>query len=130
MSNKSLHIVADYCWESNPDLSYIEFHKRLFAEIEEVIKKTSLIIVHKNLCLLPIEGHDSEIGGTIFYQLDSSHFSLHSFYGESKMMAVDLFSCGSTDIVETMNKIDKVLRDIIPDIKLTFRHTLPRFHKY
>jgi S-adenosylmethionine/arginine decarboxylase-like enzyme len=130
MSNKSLHIVADYSWNENPDLTNEEFHNILFVEIEKIINNTKLVIVHKNLCLLPMGNHISEIGGTLFYQLDSSHFSLHSFYGESKIIAMDLFSCGETDIVEVMTKIDAVIRKIIPDIRLTFRYTLPRFNKY
>jgi len=126
-NNRGIHIVVDYKWEENVGVTNEYFHYKIYTEIEKIINASPLKIVHKNLCLLPIKGDTSEIGGTLFFSLDSSHFSLHSYF-ETKILCVDLFSCGSADSVQIMKEIDDLLVSIIPSMKITFRHTLPRFH--
>jgi S-adenosylmethionine/arginine decarboxylase-like enzyme len=124
---RGIHHIVDYKWEENDGIPNEYFHYKVFFEIEKIINKTSLKIVHKNLCMLPLKGDTSEIGGTLFYQLDSSHFSLHSYY-DTKILAIDFFSCGDSDTVLAMKEIDDLLKSIIPSMKIIFRHTLPRFH--
>lgn len=126
-NHKGIHIVCDYKWDENVGITNEYFHYKLYTEIEKIINASPLRIVHKNLTLLPIKGDTSEIGGTLFYQLDSSHFSLHTYF-ETKILAIDLFSCGTADAVQIMKDIDDLLVSIVPSMKIIFRHTLPRFH--
>lgn len=130
---RGFHIISDYKWIDNNKFSNDDFHTKLYDEIEKIINKTSLKIVHKNLCLLPIEGHPSEIGATMFFnmvfQLDSSHFSLHS-YGESKLLAIDVFGCGSTNLYNLMKDVDDLLLSINPTFTKTFSRRLNRFNEF
>jgi S-adenosylmethionine decarboxylase len=41
-------------------------------------------------------GHDSPPGCTVFVMLDESHVSVHTYADEGRM-AIDVFTCGSTD---------------------------------
>lgn len=41
-------------------------------------------------------GHDSPPGSAVIVMLDESHISIHTYASEG-MMAIDVFSCGSTD---------------------------------
>jgi S-adenosylmethionine/arginine decarboxylase-like enzyme len=85
------------------------------------------MIVEESSVLLPVLPHKSEEGGTIFFQLDSSHISAHLYY-VSKLLAIDIFGCGFTDIERVAQEITDKLKEIIPSIKVSYRNSFNRFH--
>jgi S-adenosylmethionine/arginine decarboxylase-like enzyme len=85
------------------------------------------MIVEKSKVVLPLPGYKSETGGTIFFQLDSSHVSAHLYY-ESKQLAVDVFGCGTNDIEFVAKLIIEDLNELMPDMTVTYKHSFDRFH--
>lgn len=103
--------MIDYCWLKDlPNLTNEEFSNALFDICEKAINKTSLKVVHKNMCILPVEGMKSEVGSTFFFSLDTSHCSAHLFW-KSKLLAIDIFGCSDDkDHFSLMNEIDDELK--------------------
>ena len=120
-------ILLDYVWTEHQGISneYLAF--KLHSEIERIISESPLKIVHKNICLLPIKGHDSEIGSTAYFSLDSSHACFHIYY-DRKLLALDLFGCGEADLGKIANEIDDVLKLINPTFNKVWLCGQKRFH--
>lgn len=121
--------MLDYYWTEDLPMTNEEFSQAVFDICEKAISKTKLKIVHKNLTILPIEGHDSEIGSTAFFSLDSSHCSQH-LYWKSRLMCLDIFGCSDDeDHSQLMIEIDDELK-ILTNGKMikTFFGTQKRFH--
>lgn len=123
---KGHQVVLDFVWDTNI-LDNEQLLLNIFYILKESIKKTSLMIVEESSVLLPIPPHKSEEGGTIFFQLDSSHISAHLYY-VSKLLACDIFGCGFTDIEQVSKEITDKLKEILPSIKVSYRHSFDRFH--
>jgi len=119
-------IILDFFWEHNT-LNNEELLLTILYILKEAIQKTSLKIVAESNVLLPIPPHNSEEGGTIFFQLDSSHVSLHLYY-VSRLLAIDIFGCGFNDIEKISQEIEQKLKEIIPSLKLTYKKSFNRFH--
>jgi S-adenosylmethionine/arginine decarboxylase-like enzyme len=123
---KGYQVVLDFVWDQNT-LNNQQLLLSIFYILKESIKKTSLMIVEESSVLLPVLPHKSEEGGTIFFQLDSSHISAHLYY-VSKLLAIDIFGCGFTDIERVALEITDKLKEIIPSIKVSYRNSFNRFH--
>ena len=120
-------LMLDYIWHEHQGVSneYLAF--KLHTELERIISASPLKIVHKNVCLLPIKGHDSEIGSTGYFSLDSSHCAFHIYY-DSKLLALDLFGCGEANLGEIANEIDDALKLINPTFMKVWLGSQKRFH--
>jgi S-adenosylmethionine/arginine decarboxylase-like enzyme len=116
----------DFTWSTNT-VSNKTLAKTVYQIIEKAINRTSLLIVHENLTMLPIEDFISEAGWTLFFSLDSSHCSAHCYY-DSKLMAIDVFSCGSSNIRGLIDDITDDLRRLLPTIECSFYTSNERFH--
>lgn len=66
-------------------------------------------------------------GFTIFYSLDESHCSCHS-YTDIGLLSLDLFTCGNTDPAVIMENIQKEIQKIIPDTEVKYINIVNRFH--
>lgn len=53
-------------------------------------------------------GHNSPDGYTCMVQLDESHISAHT-YGSESLLALDIFTCGSTDPMEIWERLKETL---------------------
>lgn len=121
--------MIDYCWTEDLPMTNEEFSHKLFEICFKAINKTNLKIVHNNICILPLKGHDSELGSTAFFSLDSSHTSFHLFW-ESRLLAIDVFGCSTDEEhFSLMNEIDDELK-VLSDGKLikAWYGSQPRFH--
>jgi S-adenosylmethionine/arginine decarboxylase-like enzyme len=123
---KGHQVVLDFIYESNP-LSNEHLMSSIFLQLKNIIQKTSLRIVAESMVILPVPEHESEAGGTMFFQLDSSHVSAHLYY-TSKLLAVDVFGCGFTDIEFVADEVIEAMDDILPDVITTYRKSFSRFH--
>ena len=123
---KGHQVLLDLIWEHNT-LNNEELLLTLFYILKEAIEKTNLMIVEESKVLLPLPSYNSELGGTIFFQLDSSHISAHLFY-LSKLLAIDIFGCGFNDIEKVSQEVEQKLKEIIPSLKLTYKKSFNRFH--
>jgi S-adenosylmethionine/arginine decarboxylase-like enzyme len=124
---KGRHIIRDYSWEVN-HLNNIELSNYIFNTLETLIYISPLKIVAKQLTILPLLPHKSEVGSTGFFSLDSSHCAFHLYY-ESKLVAVELFGCGSADLEYMMNCFETKLLNLPNGFKKTYGIELDRFHE-
>jgi len=102
--------MIDYCWLEDLPMTNEEFSQKLYDICLKAVQKTSLKIVHKNICILPIKYSQSEVGCTAFFSLDSSHISFHLFW-KSRLLAIDVFGCSTDEEhFSLMNEIDDELK--------------------
>lgn len=128
-NTKGKLVMLDYAWLEDLDMSNEEFSLRFYEICKRAIEKSSLKIVHKNITFLPIAGHNSEEGMTLFFSLDSSHISAH-LYWKSRLMALDVFGCSTDeDHTNLVNEIDDELK-ILSNNKIlkAWYGVQPRFH--
>jgi S-adenosylmethionine/arginine decarboxylase-like enzyme len=126
MKTKGHQVVLDFVWDTNV-LENEQLLLSIFYILKESLKKTSLMIVEESSVLLPIPPHKSEEGGTIFFQLDSSHVSAHLYY-VSKLLAVDVFGCGFSDISLVAQDVVCKLKELIPSLRVSYHNSFDRFH--
>lgn len=127
--NKGFQVIMDFQWAQN-DLSNTVLLASIFDILKESIKDTQLRIVAESIVYLPVPNTQSELGGTIFLQLDSSHISAHLYY-ETALLAIDVFGCGFTDIELVALYIENELRKLIPNnLERTYKERFIRFHHY
>ena len=119
--HKGNHIFADFI-NVKGDEKYIGNY--IFNLMIKAIEQTDMKIVHKHLKILNI---NTPPGFTCVLLLDSSHFTSHC-YSEEGIMAMDLFTCGSTDTNEVMNYVIKKLVKKFPEIKCTYLENHKRFN--
>jgi S-adenosylmethionine/arginine decarboxylase-like enzyme len=70
---------------------------------------------------------DEPPGFTIFYCLDESHCSLHS-YTNRGLLSLDCYTCGETNPIYIMEAIEVKLRNIISDLKVNYSNVVRRFY--
>jgi len=121
--------MLDYCWLEDLPMTNEEFSQAVFYICEKAILKTKLKIIHKNISILPLKGHDSEEGSTMVLSLDSSHCTNH-IYWKSRLMALDVFGCSDDeDHLQLILEIDDELKTLSNGKMIkTFFGTQPRFH--
>ena len=59
--------------------------------------------------------------------LDESHFTSHC-YSDKKILAIDIFTCGSTDINNIIEYFNIELKKLFPDIECTYLKNHKRFN--
>jgi S-adenosylmethionine decarboxylase len=108
------HILIDYHIKLGMDP--IDLGYKVFTLMEKCIKeKSNMKIVHKHLEYLTV---DTPPGFTAFLLLDQSHFSAHC-YSEYGMLAIDLFTCGSTDPEAVIGMFQDQLKEITEELQVT-----------
>lgn len=125
--HKGHQVVMDFQWTKN-DIPNTILLSSIFDILKESVKNTQLRIVAESIVFLPVPNTESELGGTIFLQLDSSHISAHLYY-ETSLLAIDVFGCGFTDIELVAIYIENELRKLIPNnLERTFKDRFIRFN--
>lgn len=121
------HIFADFIW--NPEKDIIksdDLAHKVFEVMEKSLEQTSMTIVHKKLCILGEDGR-SPPGFTSIILIDESHISSHC-YSDKGWLALDVFTCSTTNPVPIMKYIIDNLEKEFPTLKCTFMKKNPRFH--
>lgn len=95
----------------------------IFKLMIESIENTNMKIVHRKLQIL---NKDTPAGFTAVLLLDESHFTAHA-YTDLGLLAIDIFTCGETEINDVVNYFYLKLKKFVPDIEIKFRETVPRF---
>lgn len=105
-TNLETNFIMEYCYKiieesiiENSDMKIIDKRKHLFID---------------------------PAGFTIFFCLDESHCSVHS-YTNRGLLSFDCYTCGKTNPVIIINEIKKKLQNIL-NLKETYFHTVKRFH--
>ena len=120
MNHEGSHILVDYIGVKGDENEIGSF---IFDLMIKTIQQTSMKIVHKQLVILNV---DTPPGFTACLLLDSSHFTCHS-YADTGLLAIDLFTCGPTDTLVTVNYFTEELLKKFPDAKFTYRENHKRF---
>ncbi len=121
------HIFADFIWNPKKDIIQTnDLANKVFDVMEKSLLQTTMTIVHKKLCILGEDGK-SPPGFTSIILIDESHISSHC-YSDKGWLALDVFTCSTTDPVPIMKYIIDVLEREFPTMKCTFMKKNPRFH--
>lgn len=75
--------------------------------VKAIETKTNMKIVHKQLTVF--DPKETLPGFTSVLLLDASHFTAHAYTDEKALLALDIFTCGSTN---TEDLADHVIREI------------------
>lgn len=119
--NKGNHVFADFInFYGNENL----LGDYVYNLMIEAIERTPMKIMHKHLEIL---NKDTPPGFSAFLCLDSSHISAHS-YTDIGLLAIDIFTCGSTNTMDVMNYIKDNLSNKFPLIKCTYIDNHKRFN--
>jgi S-adenosylmethionine decarboxylase len=120
------HVFADFIWNPNDKkVDDIQVAETVFKIITEAVQRTSMTIVHKKLCILG-QGN-SPPGFTSIILIDESHVSSHC-YSDKGWLAVDCFTCGSTNPVGIMQYISTEIKKEYPTFECTYFKHHKRFH--
>lgn len=121
MENKGRHVFLDFVNFYDNDLE--ECCKNVFQIMQDSLKLTKMRNMHSKMIVLK---DDTEEGFTSVILLDESHITCHS-YTRLGLLALDVFTCGSTnpEIISTYIKEKLELR--YPTIKCTNAETHKRF---
>lgn len=106
-TNLKTNVIMDYC------------NKFMFDAITE---NSNMKIIDRRLHLF-----DEPPGFTIFFCLDESHCSVHS-YTNRGLLSFDCYTCGITDPNKIMEEIEFKLQKVISGLKATYFLTVKRFH--
>ncbi len=121
------HIFADFIWNPKKDvIQTTDLGNKVFDVMEKSLSQTTMTIVHKKLCLLGEDGK-SPPGFTSIILIDESHISSHC-YSDKGWLALDVFTCSTTDPIPIMKYIIDELEKEFPTLKCTFMKKNPRFH--
>ncbi len=116
---KGNHIFADYKGLVGDEVEIGEF---VYAIMQDaIIKTSSMKIVHKNLVILNEEtqGSYTPPGFSGILQLDSSHFSAHSYTEEKEMglLCVDIFTCSCNQTEKIIDYFEEKLKEKYPKVE-------------
>lgn len=121
------HVFGDFIWDvKNDDISHEQLAETIFNIMEEAILQTSMTIVHKKLCILG-QTDKSPPGFTSCILIDESHCTSHC-YSDRGWLAIDVFTCSSTDPGPIMDFIKDQIMESCPSLKCTFKRNYKRFH--
>ena len=120
-NNKGNHVFLDF---TNFHGNEYDLGKKVFDIMINAIENTNMKIVHKHLEIL---NGDTPAGFTSVILLDESHATSHC-YSEDGLLAIDLFTCGSTDTVKVMENIKEELFKEFPNLKCTYFQNHKRFN--
>jgi S-adenosylmethionine/arginine decarboxylase-like enzyme len=121
---KGKHVLLDL--QYNPTSINIS-PKDLMDIIFNIIGKSILTL--SKMTIVDARKYELAIppGFTIFYCLDESHCSCHS-YTDTGLLSLDCYTCGPTDPAFIMENIQKEITKIIPSIEVTYINIVHRFN--
>ena len=120
------HVFGDFIWNVDENIDHDLFANTIFKIMEESIKRTTMTIVHKKLCILG-DRDESPPGFTSIILIDESHVSAHC-YSDRGWLALDVFTCGNTDPKPIMDFIETEIKKYYPSLVCTFNKNNKRFH--
>lgn len=121
MENKGRHVFLDFVNFYDNNLE--ECCQHVFQIMQDSLKLTKMRNMHSKMIVLK---DDTEEGFTSVILLDESHITCHS-YTKLGLLALDVFTCGSTnpEIISNYIKVNLELK--YPTIKCTNAETHNRF---
>ena len=120
------HVFGDFIWNVDENIDHDLFANTIFKIMEESVKRTTMTIVHKKLCILG-DIDESPPGFTSIILIDESHVSAHC-YSDRGWVALDVFTCGITDPKPIMDFIETEIKKYYPSLVCTFNKNNKRFH--
>ena len=94
--------------------------------MEKAVAKSGARMVHSHVEVF--DGSISPLGFAAVTLLDESHVTAHC-YSEKGMLAIDAFTCGSTDPGLIIDVIENELKNTMPNLQISQRRRHPRFLK-
>ena len=116
MRSRGRHITLDYRRFSGSG-------DWMLAVLRDAVARSEATELHHHVEIL---GQDSPPGFAAVVLIDESHVSAHC-YADEGILAVDCFTCGSTDPAGIVDDIHRQLMERIPDLVLVQRTELDRF---
>jgi S-adenosylmethionine decarboxylase len=117
---KGSHVILDI---SNFFVDSVIGGNLVFKIMREAIFLGTCHEVHSKLVIL---GDQSPPGFTSIVLIDESHISAHC-YSDIGLLAIDCFTCGSTDTEKIANYILEEIKKEYPNIIVTDKQTIKRF---
>ena len=130
-NSKGVHIFADYKGLIGCEYELGEFVYSLMEEA--ILTRSQMKIVHKNLVILNTETQERETepGFTAILQLDSSHFTAHSYTTEEQLglLCLDIFTCGANegDTQAVLDYVEQSIQNQYPNFTRVSCHIVKRF---
>jgi S-adenosylmethionine decarboxylase len=121
MENKGRHVFLDFVNFYDNNLE--QCCQDVFEIMQDSLKLTKMRNMHSKMIILK---DDTEEGFTSVILLDESHITCHS-YTKLGLLALDVFTCGSTNPEIISNYIKLKLELKYPKIKCTNSQTHKRF---
>lgn len=115
------HVFLDYTAYSRPDENDGEWMLEL---LERVVDQSSARKVHAHV--EQFDGQVSPNGFAAVVLIDESHVTAHC-YSDKGWLAVDCFTCGTTNPDQIADEIHRQLLHSIPAIHLQRRERVDRF---
>ncbi len=101
-----------------------EEYQWLFSTMREAVAQTPATEVHAHLA--PFDGSTSPPGFAAVVLIDESHITAHS-YADRGLLAVDCFTCGTTDPEIIATHLNLRLVERFPDVVLVRKERVDRF---
>lgn len=123
MKNRGNHVFLDFVnfYSSKEELE--ECCSYIFGLMNESIAQTKMRNMFGKMVMLK---DDTEEGFTSVILLDESHITCHS-YTKMGLLALDVFTCGSTNPEIVANYMKEKLEEKYPNIKCINSETHKRF---
>lgn len=123
MKNRGNHVFLDFVnfYSSSEELE--ECCSHIFGLMNEAISQTNMRNMFGKMVMLK---DDTEEGFTSVILLDESHITCHS-YTKMGLLALDVFTCGSTNPEIVANYIKEKLEEKYPKIQCINCETHKRF---
>ena len=119
--HQGVHVFLDYTgayFDGQHDGSW------MLQQMRGAVARSSAREVHAHVA--PFDGTVSPPGFAAVVLIDESHVTAHA-YAERGLLAVDCFTCGSTDPNLVADHLHRALLKAFPDIHLERRNEVNRF---
>ena len=115
------HVFLDYV---NAFFEGEEDYQWLFNTMREAVAWSTATEVHAHLA--PFDGSASPPGFAAVVLIDESHITAHC-YADRGLLAVDCFTCGTTDPEVIASHLNLRLIERFPDVVLVRKERVDRF---
>lgn len=115
------HVFLDYV---NAGLAEKADYEWLFSTMREAVAQSPATEVHAHLA--PFDGSTSPPGFAAVVLIDESHITAHC-YADRGLLAVDCFTCGTTDPEIIASHLNSRLVERFPDVVLVRKERVDRF---
>ena len=119
--NQGVHVFLDYTGVFFDD----HFDGRwMLRQMQDAVASTPAREVHSHVA--PFDGTVSPPGFAAVVLIDESHITAHA-YADRGLLAVDCFTCGTTDPNSIADLLHQSLQDAFPNLNLERRDQVNRF---